>query len=142
MSKRVFVAKSTDELEHCYIVIQELRPHLSKKDFFVIYNEAHNKDGYEIVAIEENNIVVAVMGYRILADFVRGRHVYVDDLVASEAARSRGLGAELLSYAEGVSRKSDCTSLRLCAGLDNRRAIQFYIRNGWTKRAYALSKKI
>jgi hypothetical protein len=68
MSKRVFVAKSTDELEHCYIVIQELRPHLSKKDFFVIYNEAHNKDGYEIVAIEENNIVVAVMGYRILAD--------------------------------------------------------------------------
>jgi len=36
------------------------------------------------------------MGYRLLHDFVHGRHLYIDDLVVTSRLRSSGLGAELL----------------------------------------------
>ena len=75
-------------------------------------------------------------------DYVRGKHIYVDDLVSSEAVRSRGLGAELLKYAEVVAKEMNCNTLRLCAGIDNERGVKFYETNGWTKRAFALAKKI
>jgi hypothetical protein len=32
--------------------------------------------------------------------------------------------------------------LRLCTGIENLRGVEFYERNGWTKRAYAYTKKI
>lgn len=142
MSQRIFTAKSKEELEKCYPVMKELRPHLSLEDYMAIYEDSHKSDGYEIVAIEDQGKIMAVMGYRFLSDFVRGKHVYVDDLVSTESTRSQGLGAELLKFAEGIAKQTGCKSLRLCAALENERGIQFYDRNGWTKRSYAFMKKL
>ena len=142
MEKRLFIVQSQTELERCYPVIKELRPHLRFEDFLEYYQQAHASDGYEIAAIESQQGIVAVMGYRFLVDFVRGRHLYIDDLVTSERVRSMGLGAELLKYAEKVAADSGCKSLRLCAALENEGGIRFYNRNGWHQRAYAFAKKI
>jgi len=103
VEKRLFVVKSKNDLERCYPVMKELRPHLSFADYLSIYDQSHASDGYEIVAIEDGGRIVAVMGYRFLSDFVRGKHGYVDDLVSTESARSKGLGAELLQFAEDVA---------------------------------------
>lgn len=142
MEKRIFTVTNSSDLERCYPVIKELRPHLSFDEYLSIYEQSHASDGYEIVAIEENEKILAVMGYRFLSDFVRGKHVYVDDLVSTENARSRGLGAELLTFAEAVAKETGCKSLRLCTGIENERAIKFYDRNAWTKRAFAFTKKM
>jgi ribosomal protein S18 acetylase RimI-like enzyme len=142
VSENIFVAKTKSDLEKCYPVLKELRPHLSFEDYLKIYDQAHLSNGYEIVAIQQNDRVLAVMGYRILSDFVRGKHIYIDDLVSSESARSKGLGAELLKYAETVAKNIECESLRLCAVFDNERGIKFYEKNGWTKRSYAFTKKL
>ncbi len=142
MKKRIFVVKSKADLERCYPVMKELRTHLSFEDYISIYDESHKTNGYEIVAIEDHSQIVAVMGYRFLSDYVRGKHVYVDDLVSRENVRSQGLGAELLKYAEKVAKESGCKTLRLCTGIENERGVKFYDRNGWTKRAYAYTKKL
>jgi GNAT superfamily N-acetyltransferase len=142
MNKRIFTVATANDLERCYPIMKELRPHLSFEDYVSIYNESHKADGYQIVAIEDKGNVLAVMGYRFLSDFVRGKHVYVDDLVATEKARSQGLGAELLKFAEGVAEATGCKSLRLCTGIQNERGIQFYERNGWAKRSFAYTKKL
>lgn len=142
MSRKLFVAKSRSELEKCFPVMKELRPHLDFENYISIYEQAHRSDGFEIVAIEEDNKILALMGYRILSDYVRGKHIYVDDLVSSESVRSKGLGAELLKYAEGVAKEMNCTTLRLCTGIENERGVNFYERNGWTKRAFAYTKKL
>lgn len=139
--RRIFVAQSKSDLERCYPVLKELRTHLSFADFMSIYEQAHRSDGYELVAIEDLGQVVAVMGYRFLSDFIRGKHVYIDDLVSTAKLRSRGLGVELLKFAEAIARESECKSLRLCTGIENERGVAFYDRNGWTKRAYAYTKK-
>lgn len=142
MEKTLFLAKTKAELEKCFPVVKELRPQLSFEEYLEIYNEAHSKDSYEIVAIESEGKILAVMGYRVLSDFVRGKHIYVDDLVSSEAVRSKGLGAQLLKYAESVAESMGCKSLRLCTGIENERGVQFYEKNGWTKRAYVYTKKL
>lgn len=142
MEKSLFLAKTKADLEKCFPVMKELRPHLSFDEYLEIYNEAHSSDGYEIVAIESEGKVLAALGYRILSDFVRGRHIYVDDLVSSESVRSKGLGAQLLKYAESIAEEMGCKSLRLCTGIENERGVQFYEKNGWTKRAYAYTKKL
>ena len=142
MEHRLFTIQTRTDLERCYLVIKELRPHLSFDEFISVYDESHSSDGYELVAIEEGEKIVAVMGYRFLSDFVRGRHLYIDDLVSAGSARSRGLGAELLNFAETVCRQSGLSSLRLCTGIENERGVNFYERNGWTKRAFAYAKKL
>lgn len=142
MTKRIFTAASAPDLERCFPIMKELRPHLSYEDFLSIYTDSHKNDGYEIVAIEENNQILAIMGYRFLSDYVRGRHIYIDDLVTTERIRSRGLGAELLKFAEDLANSSGCQSLRLCTGIENERGMKFYDRQGWTKRAFAYTKKI
>jgi GNAT superfamily N-acetyltransferase len=142
MNKRIFTAKNNSDLERCFPVMKELRPHLSFEEYMSIYEDAHASNGYEIVAIEDHGKVLAVMGYRFLSDFVRGKHIYIDDLVSTEAARSKGLGAELLRFAEDIAVKNECNTLRLCAVLENERGIQFYNRHGWAKRAFAFTKKL
>ena len=140
--KKLFIARSGPDLERCFPVMAELRPHLDLRSYLDFYQDAHRADGYEIVAIEEAGEVQAVMGYRFLTDFVRGRHLYIDDLVTLGSMRSRGLGARLLEYAETVARESGCGSLRLCAVMENERGQKFYERHGWTKRAIAYTKKL
>lgn len=142
MNEVFFTVKTEQQLKECFPVLKELRPHLSFEEYVDIYNQAHDSDGYEIVAIRKNNEVVALMGYRILSDFVRGRHLYIDDLVSTETARSQGYGAKLLKYAEELAPKIDCKVLRLCTGIENDRGIQFYEKNNWTKRAFAYTKKL
>lgn len=98
MKKRIFTVTNKTELERCYPIIKELRPQLRYENYLSIYEASHKANAYEIVAIEENNQILAVMGYRFLIDFVRGKHLYIDDLVTTEKNRSQGLGAELLKY--------------------------------------------
>ncbi len=142
MGKSIFIARTKSDLEKCYPIMKELRPHLSLAEYFEIYQQAHSRDDYEIVALEQEGKILAVMGYRVLSDFVRGKHLYIDDLVSSEKFRSKGLGAELLLYAEAIAPSLGCKVLRLCAGLENERGMTFYEKNGWTKRAYAYRKKL
>jgi GNAT superfamily N-acetyltransferase len=134
--------QNREELERCFPVMKELRPHLNEQEYLEIYRHAHAMDGYEIAAMEHKGEIVALMGYRILYDFVRGRHLYIDDLVSMEKMRSKGLGAEMLKQAEVIAKNLNCKSMRLCAVLENELGIKFYEKNHWTKRAYAFTKKV
>lgn len=134
--------QNRENLEKCFPLMKELRPHLSEQDYLEIYRHAHAMDGYEIVALEFDGQIAALMGYRLLYDFVRGRHLYIDDLVSTERLRSQGLGALLLKHAETIAQDLGCKSLRLCTGVENDRGKKFYEQNKWTLRAYAFTKKI
>lgn len=71
MEKQIFIVQTKAELERCYPVTKELRPHLSFEEYVSIYEQAHASDGYEMVAVEVQGQIIAVMGYRFLSDFVR-----------------------------------------------------------------------
>jgi len=137
---REIVAKPA--LDSAFEVLRQLRPHLNLTSFHQIYDAAKKADGYTLVGYYRGDECLGVMGYRVYSDFVRGAHLYIDDLVTTEAARSQGIGAKLLQYAEEETARRKMTELRLCAVLENEGGLRFYEREGWTRRAYAFKKSL
>ncbi len=142
MAQQIVVIQSQSELEQVYPLMKELRPHITLQNFLDIYQQSHKTTGYEIAALKQDNQILAIMGYRILYDYVHGKHCYIDDLVSSEPQRSKGYGAELLKYAEQFAQSNGCTGLRLCTGIENERGKNFYEKNGWNLRAIVYKKKV
>lgn len=142
MEKRYISISSEPDLERAFSLMKELRPHLDFLEYKEIFDQANRSDSYQIIGVEINGQLVALMGFRFLSDFVRGKHLYIDDLVSTEKMRSNGLGAELLKYAEKVALDANCKTLRLCTGIENESGTRFYERNGWIKRAFAYTKKL
>lgn len=133
---------SAEDLRRAHPVMQELRQGLSLEDFLSLYERAHATSGYEILAVEKDQKIVALMGYRFLYDYVHGKHLYIDDLVSTASQRSHGIGAQLLSHAEKLAQEAGCKNLRLCTGIENEQGKKFYEKNNWNLRAIVYKKKI
>jgi ribosomal protein S18 acetylase RimI-like enzyme len=141
LTNQIVIIKSESELEQAFSLMKELRPHITLQNFLDIYHQSNKTTGYEIAALKQDGQIVAIMGYRILYDYVHGKHCYIDDLVSSEQQRSKGFGAELLKFAEQFAKENQCTGLRLCTGTENERGKKFYEKNGWNLRAIVYKKK-
>lgn len=141
-TRRILVVEMPEGLERVFPVIKELRPNLELGDYKSLVMLAHAADGYRTVVAEVAGEVVAVMGYRILHDLVHGSHLYIDDLVTTSTARSRGHGAALLEFAEAEARRLGLTGLRLSTGVENTAGKRFYVREGWEERSAVFKKKV
>lgn len=134
--------KTPEGLEQCYPILKELRDTLTFQEFISIYEAAKQHDDYTLVGAFEGSQCVSVMGYRILFDFVHGKHLYIDDLVTTASHRSKGIGAKLLAFAEEHAKELRCKGLRLCTGVDRKDSQRFYENNGWKARAFAYKKQL
>jgi GNAT superfamily N-acetyltransferase len=134
--------RTDSEIERVYPVIKALRTELSFQDYIAIYKQAKSANGYTLVGAYAARECVALMGYRILHDFVHGAHLYIDDLVTLEKFRSTGIGAALLKHAIEIASKKSCSGLRLSTGIANGNAKRFYEREGWQQRAVVFKKKL
>jgi GNAT superfamily N-acetyltransferase len=76
--------------------------------------------------------------------FVEGFEAALEGLVVDEQTRSSGIGAQLLSAAEGWARRHGCTRLRVHSNVVRERAQIFYQRQGYTtiKAQYNLRKQL
>lgn len=134
--------ETTDEARQVFPLMKELRDHLDEASFLQLLSAAKAESRYTLLAAFEDSGCVGLMGYRILTDFVHGRHLYIDDLVTKEGHRSRGLGARLLQEAKHIAAQNGCEKLRLCTGAQNERGKAFYERNGWALRAVVYKAQI
>lgn len=123
-------------------LFKQLREHLNEAEFWRIYQAAKKEGGYALWGAFEGEACMGLLGVRILTDFVHGRHLYIDDLVVAEAARSKGIGAFLLAEARRLAGEQGCSQIRLCTGIQNERGKAFYERNGLSLRAVAYKAKL
>lgn len=134
--------KTSKEIEAVYPVIRELRQELSLGEYMSAIQLAQAANNYTLVGMFNDNICLALIGFRWLTDLAHGKHLYVDDLVVVRSHRSQGLGATLLRFAEQEALRTNCRGLRLCTGVDNEGGKRFYERNGWLQRSVAYKKKL
>jgi len=113
----------------------ELRPHLEAATFVRLVR-AMQREGYILAGLEDGGEVRAVAGFRINVLLARGKNLYVDDLVTSEASRSHAYGATLLQWLIQYARDKDCDSFDLDSGVHRFRAHRFYFREGMHINAY------
>jgi GNAT superfamily N-acetyltransferase len=125
--RRIDLARSETEIERCFPVMVELRPHLWRGEF-VGRVRRQQKDGYQLAFLEEEGRVVSVAGFRMSERLVSGKILYVDDLVTAESERSKGYGEALFDWLVACARASGCEVLELDSGVQRFGAHRFYLR--------------
>ncbi|MBD5785944.1 GNAT family N-acetyltransferase [Cellulosimicrobium terreum] len=123
-------------------VLQELRPHLTADLLAQVLADTAQGPRF-LAAFDASSEQVpdpvpdggasvpaclGVAGWRVIANTSAVRKLYVDDLVTSSAARSRGVGATLLAELERRARAAGCTVLDLDSGVQRFDAHRFYLR--------------
>jgi GNAT superfamily N-acetyltransferase len=123
---------SDAEVEACLPVMAQLRPQLGPQPApaeWLARVRSMEREGYRLVAARSAAGVAAVAGYRIFDSIARGgRSMYVDDLVADAARRSRGAGKALMDWLVATARSEGCRSLSLDSGVQRHAAHRFYMR--------------
>ena len=122
-------------IEACYPVLSQLRPHVPAGGFVPLIRRLE-AGGYRLAAIADESAVRAVAGYRYLDQLVRGKVLYVDDLVTEEGLRSKGYGAALLDWLFELARKTGCAAFELDSGVQRAEAHRFYFRHRMTISAF------
>jgi GNAT superfamily N-acetyltransferase len=118
------------EAAACYPVMRELRPHLTSPEELAARWRRQTRDGYRLLAVWRGAAPVALAGFRLQENLLHGRHVHVDDLVASAAERRVGHGRRLLEQVAAEARALGCAKLTLGAAMGNALGHRFYFRFG------------
>ncbi|HEU5468379.1 MAG TPA: GNAT family N-acetyltransferase [Steroidobacteraceae bacterium] len=134
-------AETDEEILACYDVMAELRPHVAR-EAFVPTVRALQKEGLRLACVREGGRVVAVAGYRVSRNLFSGKHLYVDDLVTTDAERSKGHGKALLAWLRARAVAEDCDEFHLDSGVQRKRAHAFYLREGMDLAAYHFSERL
>ena len=134
-------AKTDAEILNCFDVMAELRTHL-KRDEFLSTIRRMEADGFRLAYIEDDDTVVAVAGYRIYTNLFLGRNLYVDDLVTSANARSRGHGEEMIKWLRDKASEAGCRAYHLDSGTQRGQAHKFYFNQGFTITSYHFSEQL
>lgn len=138
---QVKIATSDEEIERCWPVVSELRPHL-KQESFVARIKEQMQQGFHLTYVEDNSEVIAAAGYRFLLNLAWGKFLYVDDLITREKDRSTGAGKLLLQWLENEARKAGCERLELDSGVQRFHAHRFYLRERMIISSHHFSKQL
>lgn len=120
---------ATDPLwQQAFPILQQLRPHLVFETVAACYEAPATQRPTFTVLKDENDAVLAVATWRIMANTNSGKILFVDDLVTAEQNRSQGVGKAILSYLKEQARQHGCSKLELDSGTPRTKAHKFYLR--------------
>ena len=134
-------AKTDAEIQKCFDVMSELRTQLKRDDFLPTVRQMES-EGFRLAYIEEGDAIVAVAGYRIYTNLFLGKNLYVDDLVTSATARSKGHGEQMIKWLRAKANEEDCRSYHLDSGTQRGQAHKFYFNQGFTITSYHFSEQL
>jgi len=124
----IHIAETDGEIDGCYNVMSELRPHLSREEFLAQVKRQREESGYQLIYLTDKGEVKAVAGIRIAEWLARGMSMDLEDLVATESDRSKGYGGQLFDWLLDCGRQRGCTEIRLVSHVTRFRAHQFYLK--------------
>jgi GNAT superfamily N-acetyltransferase len=121
-------AETDEEINACYDVMSQLRPHIKREDFLGRVRRQMNDFGYRLAFVGDDGEVVAVAGIRNSEWLHGGKYIEIDDLVARDGERSKGFGGQLFDWIVDLARTEGCDHVRLLSGVQRFDAHRFYLR--------------
>lgn len=123
-------AISDQEIEACFDVLHELRPHLVKGEFVKTVLHLMDSQNFSLAYLMADKTVMSVAGYRVGDWLYTGRYMEVEDLVTSHNGRSKGYGGQLFNWLVGQAKENGCKQLKLVSGVSRHDAHRFYKGKG------------
>jgi len=134
--------KTQDEILKAFDVFLELRPSIPDLKSFTEQVLEQRKEGYEMIAVVENDEVLACVGFRIMTMFAWGKILYIDDLITKEKCRGKGYGKCLLEHAILIAKDNACHQVHLDTGYARHAAHRAYIKQGFEFHCHHLALKL
>jgi GNAT superfamily N-acetyltransferase len=138
MSRTISIATSQVDIEACFPVLAELRPHLSRGDFYALIGRLAKASGFRLAYLRHGE-VEAVAGFRVGEWLPGGKYLEIEDLVTRADSRSKGYGGELFDWLVTLAQREGCHHLRLVSGVHRVDAHRFYHRKGMSIAAHYFS---
>ena len=118
--------KSCDEIIEAFPIMKQLRSHLDESTYLELVLEAQEVDRYKLLALFDDEKIVAVTGFKPMTTLYYGRFVWVCDLVTDTTIRSKGYGEKLLTYVHEWAMENKYESVALSSGVQRTDAHRFY----------------
>ena len=141
MSGKISLAVDDHEIEGCYAVMSELRPHVGAAEFLARVRRQMEGAGYGLAYLSDGG-VKAVAGFRVSECLAWGKFMYVDDLVSKEGERSKGYGGELFDWLVAHAREQGCDQFHLDSGVQRFAAHRFYLNRRMAIEAHHFGLKL
>jgi len=135
----IAIAETDEEIENCYSVMAELRPHIARADFLPLIKKFSAKTNFRLVYLTDGREVKAVGGFRISEWLAGGKYLEIEDLVAKDGERSKGFGGALFDWLVEYAKRENCDQLRLVSSVVRFGAHRFYLRKGMNIEAHYFS---
>lgn len=139
--KEIKTAITDQDIASCWEAVFLLRPMLKKSEF-AAQIKSMQKEGYQLLYIEENNKVVSIAGYRIFTMLYCGKQLYIDDLSTIETGRGKGYASALLQHIYEIAKQENCQSVQLDSGPTRTTAHKLYFNENFTISAFHFHKPL
>lgn len=121
--------ETDDQILSTRDVMLQLRPHIPPEAYLETVRRLMQTDPYTLAAaVDDDGVVRAVAGYRLMDMLYCGHILSVDDLVTDDASRSGGWGKELLDWLKDEARANGCREVHLDSRVIREQAHRFYFR--------------
>ncbi len=126
MNEKILIAQTDNEIQNCYSVMAELRPHIQAGEFLERVKKQEGISGFQLAYIIDEE-VKAVAGFRISEWFAGGKYLCIEDLVSKESERSKGYGGKLFDWLVEYATKENCDQIQLVSHVRRFDAHRFYL---------------
>ena len=123
------ILSDDQEIAASFSIMRQLRPHLQEETYLQRIRRMENNFGYRLVAVLDQNNIVALAGFRIAENLAWGKYLYVDDLVTDEKERKKGYAQLLFEWLVKEAKAQHCKELHLDSGVQRFDAHRFYLKN-------------
>ncbi|MEO8043093.1 MAG: GNAT family N-acetyltransferase [Acidobacteriota bacterium] len=138
----VAFAITDTEIQDCYDVMSELRPHIAREDFLPRVRRQMKGFDYRLVYLKDEGETKAVAGIRVSEWLHGGKYLEIDDLVSKDGDRSKGYGGQLFDWIVELARAEDCAHVRLLSGVQRFDAHRFYLKKRMNIEAHYFTLKV
>ena len=133
------IAETDNEIERCFHVMSELRPHLREDEFVERVRRQGRRSGFQLVYLSVDDGVKAVAGIRIAEWLAGGTSLEIEDLVAAGGERSKGYGGQLFDWIVEYARQNGCDEVKLVSAVTRFAAHRFYLNKRMIIQAHYFS---
>ncbi len=138
----IAIAETDSEIQSCYAVMAQLRPHISEDEFLPKVKYLSANTGFRLVYLKDAEEVKAVGGFRV-SEWLAGRkYLEIEDLATIDGERSKGYGGELFNWLVEFARRENCDQMRLVSSVKRFAAHRFYLRKGMIIEAHYFSMSL
>ena len=136
--REIKIAESDEEIQCCYAIMAELRPHISPDEFVETVKRQIVNYGFQLVYLTDGEIK-SVGGIRIAEWLSGGKYLEIEDLATKSGERSNGGGGELFDWIVDYARRENCDQVKLVSHVKRFAAHRFYLNKKMVIEAHYFS---